>query len=44
MATASVPDYLADAAQWTVPVPDYAALQGVVGGAAPPHRQFAKTL
>ena len=34
MATASVPDHLTDAARWTVPVPDYAALQGVVGGAA----------
>ena len=34
MATASVPDHLADAARWTVPVPDYVALQGVIGGAA----------
>ena len=42
MATASVPDHLADAARWTVPVPDYVALQGVVGGAAPSNQTACK--
>ena len=42
MATASVPDHLADAAQWTVPVLDYVALQGVIGGAAPSNSTVCK--
>ena len=42
MATTSVPDFLADAAQWTVPDPDYAALQAVIGGASTANQTACK--